>query len=154
MTTTVPFSKLLREPNEVVKQLDEGDVLISRRGAEALRLSKAGEAEQEVDAMQAMAQLIAASLDEDTCDRIATRLVEPFPWIAFLPMKQCREFVGDFLRVSRACASVGRFERLSSTLNAWRATAEAYADPSVTPDGSDLEYLSSTEPVGDPRDDE
>ncbi|WP_231849883.1 hypothetical protein [Saccharopolyspora erythraea] len=151
MSTTVSFSKLLREPNEVVKQLDHGDVLLSRRDGESLRLSKAGDAEREVDTLQALAQLIAASLDEDACDRIVTRLTEPFPWVTFLPADRRREFVSEFLRVARACASIGRFERLTITLNSWRATAEAYADPSVTPDGSDLDYLPTAEVADDPR---
>ena len=47
----------------------------------------------------------------------------------------------EFLRTARACASVSRFDRLTIALAAWKATAEAYADPSVTIDGSDLDYL-------------
>lgn len=31
-----PFSELLREPKAVVRDLDEGDVLLRRRGAPAL----------------------------------------------------------------------------------------------------------------------
>ncbi|MDI2029102.1 hypothetical protein QFW96_10805 [Saccharopolyspora sp. TS4A08] len=138
----------------MVSKLEAGDVLLDRRDGETLRLSKAKEAQQEIDTLQALAQLIASSLDDEACDRLADKLELSFPWIAFLPDSRRREFVGQFLRVARACASVGRFERLTIVLNSWRATAEAYADPAVTPDGSDLEYLDEAAGVDDPRVDE
>ncbi len=43
---------------------------------------------------------------------------------------------------ARACAAVGRFERLTITLAAWKGTAEAYAGPAIAVNGSDLAYLS------------
>lgn len=152
VTTTATFSTFLRSPNSVIERLDEGgDVLLTRRDGEPLRLSKARDAEQEATTLQALAQLIAASLDDEACDRLVGRLSEPFPWIALLPPERRREFVGDFLRTARACASVGRFDRLTIALNAWKATAEAYADPHMSPGGADLDYLPAEEPVDDPR---
>lgn len=141
MTTTVTLSTLLRSPNEVFDKLENGDVLVTRRDGADLRLTKAEHAEAEAATVQALAQLIAASLDDEACDRLANRLAEPFPWIAFLPPEHRRQFVGEFLRLARASASIGRFERLATALEAWKATAEAYADPNVTPDGSDLGEL-------------
>lgn len=88
---------------------------------------------------------------EPPYERLASRLADPFPWIALLPPKYCKEFVDEFLGIARACASVGRFDRLTITLNAWQATAEAYANPQLTPDGSDLEPLSRPTAVADPR---
>jgi len=136
----------------VIEMLDKGgDVVLLRRDGEPLRLSKARHAEQEVDTLQALAQLIAASLDDEVCDRLAARLGEPFPWIGLLPPQRQREFVAEFLGTARACASVGRFDRLTIMLQAWKATAEAYADPHLTPDGADLDYLAAEEPADDPR---
>jgi len=151
MTTTATFSALLRTPNEVIEQLEQGDVLLTRRDAEPLRLSKAHSAQEESDTLSALAQLIAASLDDDACERLISHLGDPFPWIAFLPSTFQKEFVGDFLRTARACASVGRFDRLTIELNAWQATAEACADPRLTADGSDLEPLSRPAKVANPR---
>lgn len=153
MTSTATFSTLLRDPNAVIKQLQEGDVLITRRGAEPLRLSLAGPAADESNTLSALAQLIAASLDDEGCDRIASHLAEPFPWIEFLPVQEQRDFVAEFLKMARACAAVARFDRLTILLAAWQATAEAYADPSVTSDGSDLTYLDVDDvvPAPDPR---
>jgi len=141
MTTTVTFSELLRTPNEVIGKLDAGDVVLTRRGAEPLRLSLAATASDEVSTLDALAQLIAASLDDEMSDRVAQHLLEPFPWAEFLPADVRREFVGDFLRTARAGAAVGRFDRLTILIEAWRATAEAYADPHVNIGGPDLDYL-------------
>jgi hypothetical protein len=151
MTSTATFSALLRTPNEVIKQLNDGDVLLTRRDAEPLRLSKARDAAQEIDTLAALAQLIGAALDDEACDRLVDNLAGPFPWIEFLPDAARRSFVRDFLRTARACAAVGRFDRLTIVLAAWKGTAEAYADPAVSPDGSDLDYLDEHEVATDPR---
>jgi hypothetical protein len=151
MTSTATFSALLRTPNEVIDQLEGGDVLLTRRDAEPLRLSKARTAAQEVDTLAALAQLIAASLDDAACDRLVEKLADPFPWIVVLPAAARRGFVQEFLATARACAAVGRFERLTITLTAWKGTAEAYADPAIALDGSDLDYLDEQQVVGDPR---
>ena len=154
MASSVRFSDLLRTPNDVIAKLEAGgDVMLTRRNDKSLRLSFAGPAAAEADTLSALAQLIGASLDEQACDRLVVKLIEPFPWIDFLPAAARREFVGDFLRTARACAAISRFDRLTITLAAWRATAEAYADPNVTPQGSDLNYLPVHDPIAmtDPR---
>ena len=151
MTTTATFSALLRTPNEVIAKLETGDVLITRRDGEALRLSKARPAKQEMATLGALAQLIAASLDEQGMDRLVEHLADPFPWIVFLPDSARREFVGEFLRTARACASVGRFEALTVALNSWQATAEAFATPHLSASGADLDYLDDATEVPDPR---
>jgi hypothetical protein len=155
MTATATFSDLLRTPNEVISKLEsDGSVLLTRRDAQSLRLSFAAPAAAEAGTLAALAQLIGASLDDEMCDRIASHLIEPFPWIDFLPAQARREFVGEFLRTTRACAAVSRFDRLTIVLAAWQGTAEAYADPAIAIDGSDLDYLPSkaTVEVPDPRD--
>jgi len=58
-----------------------------------------------------------------------------------LPAAARRSFVLEILATARACAAVGGFERLTIALAAWKGTAEAYADPAIALDGSDLDYL-------------
>ncbi len=150
MTSTATFSALLRTPKEVIDQLEGGDVLLTRRDAEPLRLSKALPAEQEVDTLAALAQLIAAGLDDVTYERLAEKLTDPFPWIGVLPAAARRGFIQEFLATARACAAVGRFERLTIALAAWKGTAEAYAS-AIAVDGSDLDYLVEQQVVDDPH---
>lgn len=145
MTTTRTLSQFVQTPTQVIadldKGLDKGDVVLTRRGAESLRLSRADKAEGEAKAVLALAQLIAASLDEPVADRITDHLDEALPWIEFLPEEERRSFVKSFLRLARACASVNSFDRLGIFMESWQATAAAYADPRVTADVSDLTYL-------------
>jgi len=75
-----------------------------------------------------------------TYERLAEELADPLPWIGFLPAAARHHFVTEFLAAYRACAAVGCFERLTITLAAWKGTAEAYADPAIAVDGSDLDY--------------
>lgn len=85
-------------------------------------------------------------------NRLMDRLVEPFPWITFLPEAARAEFVHDFRTTARACAAIGTFDQLTVTLNSWQATAEAYATPHLSPTSDDLDYLDVPESVSNPRD--
>lgn len=151
MPTIRTLSTFVQAPTKVIAELDTGDVLLTRRGGESLLLSKAIKSDSQARTLAALTQLIAASLDDETTDRMVGHLSGPFAWLELLPDDRRREFVGAFLRLARACASVGTFERLTIFLEAWQATAAAYADPSVTVDGSDLTYLADVEAVPHPR---
>jgi hypothetical protein len=150
-TTTANFSTLLRNPNAVLEQLDDGDVVLTRRHGEPLRLSRERDAEMEHEMVSAFAQMIAATvLDEDSADLVADRLQIPFAWIEFLDEESRREFVGEFLRTARACASIARFERLAVVVANWRETATAYSlglDMSI----ASLDYIPGGSPAEDPR---
>jgi hypothetical protein len=141
----------LRNPNEVIKRLDEGDVVLTRRDGEPLRLSRERDAVQEHEMVAAFAHMIAATvLDESSSDRIAEHLRIPFAWIEFLGLDDRREFVAEFLSTARACASVGRFDRLAIVVADWRETATAF---SLGLDGrlADLEYIPGGSRVDNPR---
>ena len=49
-----PFSDFLRQPNDVVAELGDHDVLLRRRNAPALRLSDAGRDDQRDEAFAAL----------------------------------------------------------------------------------------------------
>lgn len=151
MTTTATLSALLRTPNEVIDRLDEGDVVLTRRDGESLRLTKESSAADEHEMVSAFAHLIAATaLDETMADRMATNLSTPFPWIEFLPANAHRDFVNEFLRTARACASVDRFDRLAVVVANWRETAIVYSlglDQRL----SELDYIPGGTVVPDPR---
>lgn len=147
MSTTLTLSSFVQTPTQVIAHLVDGDVLLTRRGGETLRLSKARTADDEAGVLAALTQLVALLLREDTGDRIADHLSDPFPWIELLPVGRRTEFVESFLRVARGCASVGRFDQLGVLLEAWKATAAAYADPATSPDGRGVHYLDQPQPV-------
>lgn len=99
----------------------------------------------------ALAHLIGATLiEDDAVERLAATLEESFPWMEFLDGPARLRFVGDFLRTARACASVGRFDRLGVEVANWRETAIAYSlGLQSRPD--QLEYLAEGSTVPDPH---
>ena len=100
----------------------------------------------------ALAQLVAATLDDDrAAERLAETLQEPFPWTEFLDGPAHAQFVGDFLRTARACASVGRFDRLGIEVTNWRETAVAYS-LGLQDRPNELEYLAEDLQIEGPRD--
>ena len=53
-----PFSEFLRQPNDVVAELAEHDVLLRRRNAPALRLSQADRDDDRSPAFEALSRLL------------------------------------------------------------------------------------------------
>lgn len=151
MTASATLSELLRHPNDVIDRLDDGDVVITRRGAAALRLSKDSDSRADREVVAAFAQLIGASVkDEDFGKHLVESLSDPYPWVEFLSPESRREFTNEFLRTARACASVGRFDRLSIVVASWRETAAAIA---ADFDSTELDYIPGGLTVVNPRED-
>ena len=121
---------------------------ITRRDGEALVLTRASTVEHERRGLQLAAQLIAASL-ADSGMPFLDRLRVPFPWLEFLSAADRASFAGEVVDVARACAAVSPFDRLFTTLTAWRSTAEAVA-AGYTHD-EDLTWIHEPAPVSDPR---
>ncbi|WP_032385508.1 hypothetical protein [Rhodococcoides fascians] len=146
VTDTKTFSEFLRSPNEVLAHLQgTSGVVLTRRNAPSLRLTQESTSKAEMDTLGVVGQLFAASLDEAALSRVAERLSVPLPWIAMLPERAHAEFIAEFQAASRASIALGRFEKLAIVLEAWKSTAEAYADPHITTTGEDLEYLDTPE---------
>lgn len=146
---SVQSSELSRNPASVFRAVEEGGpVHITRRDGEDLVLSRAQDDERERRALAVAAQIIAGSLAAGPGE-LATRLVEQFPWAALLRPGDRQAFASEIVEVTRACAAVGRFERLLITFEAWRSTAEAIA-AGYTSD-SDLDWLDEPTVVTDPR---
>ncbi|MFK0007968.1 type II toxin-antitoxin system Phd/YefM family antitoxin [Paenarthrobacter sp. NPDC090520] len=125
MTTTATFTQLLREPKEVLSHIDEGDIVVTRRGKEDLIVSKASDHRNDRQGLQLASALIAASLGEGD---FITRLRLPFPWLTFLSREEQEEFAAEVVDVARGCAAVGYFGRLGVVISAWEATASAVAE--------------------------
>ena len=90
-----PFSDLLREPKAVVRDLDEGDVLLRRRGAPALRLTRADRDDQRADAYALVGRAL-RNLAVHSPGALADALLDEFPWTSFLPKPDQAAFVDEF----------------------------------------------------------
>lgn len=151
VTKTATFSTLLRHPNEVIASLEEGDVVLTRRDGEPLRISKERDAAREQEMTQAFAQMLGALvLDDDQAGRLLDRLRIPFGWLDFLGEDEQREFAEEFFRTARACAAAGNFERLAIEVGNWQETALAYS-LGLHHGLSAVEYLDEDLAVEDPR---
>lgn len=155
MGTSATWSEFLRDPNRVIEAMEKnGDVTLVRRSAPPVRLSDAAESDANQQTLSALTQLLAIALDDELLGKVVDRLTIAFPWIELLPEDQRPAFVADFLNNARGGLAVGRLARLTTVLAAWRDTAEAYADPRIHVDGSDLHYLDEPVPVPNPGADE
>ena len=125
-----PFSELLRQPKTVVKDLAEGDVLLRRRGAPALRLTRVDRDDQRADAY-AMVGRALRNLAVHSPAALGEALLDEFPWTSFLPPSDRDAFIDDFTRTIVAAGELDSFGPLAQLVEEWRATAEIHADPKL-----------------------
>jgi len=125
-----PFSAFLRQPNDVVSELSDHDVLLRRRNAPALRLTRADRHEARAEAFDALAKLLRnlavhnpAALDQAVDDA--------FAWLTFLPKGDRRVFVDELTRTLAGAAAVENYSPVARLLREWKATAEIHADPKL-----------------------
>jgi hypothetical protein len=148
---TATFSKFLRDPKAVIAYLDEGDVILTRRDGEPLRISKDREVARDEEMTRAFAQMLGALvLDDDQAERLLDRLRIPFGWLDLLSESERREFASEFFQTARACAAAGHFDRLAIEVANWHETATAYSQ-GLRNRSSELEYLDSNVTAEDPR---
>ncbi|MEO3753356.1 prevent-host-death family protein [Streptomyces sp. B6B3] len=132
-TVTVPWSKLLQQPNQVTAELATNDaVRLARRGAEDLILTTAGRDRAQSDDADLLTRTFAALVKRDEAARgLLLTLPEIFPWVRFLPEDAVREFLVEFVETARACAEIQRFTALHQVIVEWKHTAEIHSDPEL-----------------------
>lgn len=123
-----PFSEFLRQPNEVVADLADHDVVLRRRNAPALRLSEAEREEERDEAFDALARLLRNLLAHSPAGLDST-IDEAFPWATFLPREDRKLFIDELTRTLLAVSTIDNFAPVGQLLREWKATAEIHADP-------------------------
>jgi hypothetical protein len=123
-----PFSEFLRQPNEVVADLADHDVVLRRRNAPALRLSEAEREEERDEAFDALARLLRNLLIHRPAGLEST-IDEAFPWATFLPRQDRKLFIDELTRTLLAVSTIDNFAPVGQLLREWKATAEIHADP-------------------------
>jgi hypothetical protein len=126
--TERPFTGLRRRPNDVTRDVEDGDVVLRRRESPDLRLSRA---DREADRTTAFAALARAlrNLAVHTPTAFEEAVGEAISWVEFLPAAERRAFVDEFSRLAVAAAELDPYSELTQVLQEWRATAEIHADP-------------------------
>ena len=123
-----PFSEFLRQPNEVVADLADHDVVLRRRNAPALRLSEAERDEERDEAFDALARLLRNLLVHRPVG-LETTIDEAFPWATFLPRQDRRLFIDELTQTLLAVSTIDNFAPVGQLLREWKSTAEIHADP-------------------------
>jgi hypothetical protein len=123
-----PFSEFLRQPNEVVAELEEHDVVLRRRNAPALRLSDASRDDERAQAFDALARLLRNLLAHSPAG-LEEAVDDVFPWATLLPKRDRVAFVDELGRTLVAASALDSYAPVAQLLQEWRATAEIHADP-------------------------
>ncbi|WP_147263013.1 hypothetical protein [Geodermatophilus sp. TF02-6] len=132
MAAPIPLSNFVRDYRPVIDSLDDGEVVLSQRGGELLLLSSLRRREGDRHAVAALSHLLAHALERgELVDVLADSLSDEYPWLEFLPAHERRAFLDEFFRVLRASATVDRFSAFDQMIEAWKSTAEIYADPDL-----------------------
>lgn len=143
------FSDLLRTPKVVLDDLEDGDVVLRRRGAAPLRLSPWERDVERSDAFAAVIRLL-RHLARHNAGAMRAAACEAFPWSDFLPNDVRDAFVTDLTRVLAAGAELDTFHPVSRALAEWRATAAVYADPELASRLAEPIETTEDRPVAEP----
>ena len=125
-----PFSEFLRQPNDVVAELSDHDVVLRRRNAPALRLSDAERDDERSEAFEALARLL-RNMVLHSPSGLGQTVIDAFPWTTFLPARDLRLFLDQLTATLVAVAGLENFAPVGQLLREWKATAEIHADPKL-----------------------
>lgn len=122
------FSDFLRQPNDVVAELADYDIVLRRRNAPALRLSEADRDDERDDAFEALARLLRHLLMRSPSS-VGFSVDEVFPWATFLPRQDHKTFIDELTQILVAVSTIDNYAPVGQLLAEWKATAEVHADP-------------------------
>lgn len=125
-----PFSEFLRQPNDVVAELADHDVLLRRRNAPPLRLSEADRDDERSEAFDALARLL-RNLMAHSPSGLEQTVSDVFPWATFLSKRDRGAFVDELTTTLMAVAGMDNYAPVGQLLREWKATAEIHADPKL-----------------------
>ena len=122
------FSEFLRQPNEVVAELSDHDVVLRRRNAPSLRLSEADRDDERSEAFDALARLL-RNLVMHSPTGLEQTIADVFPWATFLPKRDRAAFVDELTTTLMAVGGLDNYAPVGQMLREWKATAENHAYP-------------------------
>ncbi|MFB9895206.1 hypothetical protein [Planobispora takensis] len=145
---TVPWSKLLQQPNQVVSLLEEAvSVRLARRDAEDLVITKTSRMDVMFHGIEGVGRFVAAlTRTEEGRKMLETSISEAFAWARVMPDDAVAAFGKEFVEMLHGCAELGQFAPLGALIGGWKATAEVYADPEA------YAVLGRAHPEGFPED--
>lgn len=152
MVTEVQWSELQRDPKEVARLADQGDVRVRRRDGAPLLLIREDRVHTLSEGSVVAARAVRNVLVHLPADVAGRALLDEFPWVDVLPAEAQVRFVKDFARAFMASAELGEWSVLAQTVREWQSTASIYADPALAEQLSkplDDDFGPISEPVGE-----
>ncbi len=124
------FSEFLRRSGDVLREVEEHDVLLRRRDGADLMLVRADREEVVRDTIGLSSSLL-GWFARTHARELAQGLPEALPWLRFLPESERETFAEEFVRVLEASISLDSFDRLGVLLSQWRNTAYVWSRPEL-----------------------
>lgn len=128
--TQVPYSSFLRGPAAVVAALDDGDVVLERRGTESLVLTMEHRFHARQQGLSVAARALRRLAARDPKEAAAL-LEEEMPWLRWLPGQELQACLEELLADLEAGADTDNLEPFARSVQAWQSTAEVWADPNL-----------------------
>jgi hypothetical protein len=126
------LSFMLRNSGAVLDEVERRDVILRRRDGEDLYLGLRSRERGIRESLEVLTRVLRAALhDKSTHAALAEWLASDLPWTSFLPPEDREAFLADFVQTSAACVDIDSYEPLVRSIQGWKATAEAYANPAV-----------------------
>lgn len=130
------FSELINKPKDTVARMQGSlrrGMRLHRRDDEDLYLTTAARADEVVQVVDSTTRMFVALMrNEPGAVKILSGVLpEAFPWVRFLPEKDARTFLVEFVETARASTDLGTVSPIAQLITEWRHTAEVYADPDL-----------------------
>lgn len=131
----VPFSELQNRGKAAVAEWLAGEggrpLRVTRRDAEDLVLMTAARANQEHEVVSAAAAVLRALATTAEVGVFRSAVVSAFAWATLLSDAEVDQFARDLADAFQVGASLDNPAPPAQAIEAWRHTAEVYADPDL-----------------------
>lgn len=123
--STATFTDLLRKPKEVLANIDEGQVRITRRDGDDLVILRGHDLDTLEKGVALSSQLIRA-IGRKNSD-VAAALSELFAWTTEFTPAELTAYAAEIEHLVYAASELGTFDRLLRAQRSWQESALAYA---------------------------
>lgn len=119
-----------QRPSDILSRLEDGDVLLERRDAENLVLTRFERFAAREEGMMLAARLLGGVIRE-RAEMMVALVTHELPWIRWLPEADQAQCVEELMGELAAGAETGVLEPFARSMSAWRSTAEVWSDPAL-----------------------
>jgi hypothetical protein len=130
----VPFSDIQNKGRATLsawQQSGARPLRVTRRDDEDLVLMTAARADQERSVLVAATAMVDALLHSGDRVLVRTAVAAAFPWVSYLSDEEVAEFVDELVGSLKVGSSLDNPAPAAHAIEAWRHSAEVYADPEL-----------------------